>query len=74
MNNIERFITCVMKDFECDENNIMVKYYNKNFDLLVQKKKDGNISNSCVVIDKRNKPIIYNNIELAMKKLNCFVT
>lgn len=73
MNNIERFITCVMKDFEYEENNIMVKYYNKNFDLLVQKKKDGNIS-SCVVIDKRNKPIIYNDIEFALKKLNCLMT
>ena len=74
MNNIERFITCVMKDFEYEENNIMVKYYNKSFDLLVQKKKDGNMSNSCVVIDKRNKPIIYNDIEFAMKKLNCVMT
>ena len=69
MNNIEKFVSLIMKDFEREENSVMVKYHNKNFDLLVQKKKDGKVSESCVVVDKRNQPIMYNDIEFALKKL-----
>ena len=68
--NIQKFLTCVMKnEFQREENNIMVKYYNKDFDLLVQKKKDGKMGESCVVVDKRTQHIIYNEIGIALDRL-----
>ena len=69
-NNIEIFLTNVMTNYEREENTLMVKYYNKNYELLIQKKKDGRLSDSCVVIDKRKQPIIYNDINVALQKLN----
>ena len=56
-------------DFKRDENNMMVKYYNKDFDLLVQKKKDGKMNDTGVVVDRRNQPIIYNELAIALDRL-----
>ena len=71
MTSIQTFLSSVMKnDFKRDENNMMVKYYNKDFDLLVQKKKDGKMNDTGVVVDRRNQPIIYNELAIALDRLN----
>lgn len=58
-----------MKDHERHETNTIVKYQNKSFELLIPKKKDGTLSDSCVVVDKRNQHIVYNDIDVALQKI-----
>ena len=66
---VEKFLKCVMKnDYHREESESLVKFYNKNFDVLMQKRKDGK-KDSCIVIDKRSKPIIYNDVSIALEKL-----
>ena len=68
---VEKFLNYFMtNDYKREDNSAMVKYYNTNFDLLIQKRKDGRMSDSCVVIDKRKQPsIIYNDIGIAWDRL-----
>lgn len=62
---IERFLRCVMKNsYSHEEDAGLIKYYNKDFDVIFQKKKD-----QCVVIDKRGKHILYNDINIALSIL-----
>jgi D-serine dehydratase len=68
--NIDKFLQCVMKnEYTKEENDSVVKYHNKYFDVLVQKRKDSKKNDSCIVIDKRQQPIIYNDIAIALDRL-----
>ncbi len=70
---INKFLKCVMhSDYRHDDDGVHSKYSNDDFDIIIQKKKTktliGSSIDSCIVIDKRTRPILYNNISIAMKK------
>lgn len=70
MQNIEKFLKHVMKnDYKKYENDQLMKYYNNQFEVIFQKKKEGKKIDLSIVIDKRGKPIIYNNIVIALNNL-----
>ncbi len=58
-------------DYKHDDDGCHTKYSNNEFDIIIQRKKgkNDNIIESCIVIDKRSKPIIYNDLSIAMNKL-----
>ncbi len=63
---IERFLRCVMKNsYSQEEDAGLIKYYNSEFDVIFQKKKN----DQCVVIDKRGKHVFYNDINIALSIL-----
>lgn len=69
MENIETFLKYVMKNnYKIDENEQLIKYYNNNFEVIFQKKGEGKKTSS-IVIDKRKKIILYNDISIALDNL-----
>ena len=68
LNSVQKFVSTVMKNnFLYDESNNILKYHNTDFDVLVQKKKNGDFD-SCMVIDKRKfQYIYYTDIGTALK-------
>jgi hypothetical protein len=70
MTTIQKFLKNIMKnDFFKDENDNFIKYTNKNFDVIQQKTKDGK-KESCIVINKKfEKPIFYNDIQIAYNNI-----
>jgi len=72
MNNITKFLILVMKNkYNIIENDYLIKYYNKYYEVICKKKKN-NSKEHCIVIDKRNtkNTVIYNDILIALSKLN----
>lgn len=61
MNSIEKFLTCVLNNYQKEESNNVTKYYNSFFDVIVHNKQ-------CVIFDKRNNTIYY-DIQLALQNL-----
>lgn len=61
------FIKKIMhNNFNLDENDKIIKYSNKHFNILLTK--HGNKNG--IVIDKRwSKPVIYNDLKIAIEKL-----
>jgi len=66
MASLERFLKHVMhNNFEKEENDTLVKYYNPEFEVISQKK----TGKSCIVVDKRGHPTVYNDIAIALQSL-----
>lgn len=62
------FINKIMhNNFNLDENDKIIKYSNKQFIVLLTKQKKYN--NGIVIDNRGNKPIIYNDIKIAIKLL-----
>lgn len=74
MNNINKFLIFVMKNnYNIIENDYLIKYYNRHYEIICKKKNNSNKSKQhCIVIDKRDtkNTIIYNNILIALSKSN----
>ena len=70
---INQFLKCVMhSEYTHDNDGFHSKYSNNDFDIIIQKKKSkthGDSIDSCIVIDKRAKIIVYNDISIAIKKI-----
>jgi hypothetical protein len=70
MNSLNNFLSFMMGKIgykHCIQDGIS-KYYNKDFEVILYKDKK---NEHALIIDKRdvNKPIIYNDINIAMSKL-----
>ena len=70
LKSIQKFVSLVMKNnYVHDTTNTIEKYHNIDYDLLVQKKKNGDID-TCMIIDKREmQPVYYTDINSALNKL-----
>ena len=70
LNLVQQFVSLIMKNnYVYDETNTIMKYHNIDYDLLVLKKKNGDID-TCMIIDKRiQQPVYYTDIKTAIKKL-----
>ena len=70
---LNKFLKSVMhSDYKQDEDGNHTKYSNNDFDIIVQKKRTKTheyLIDSCIVIDKRNKPIVYNDISIAIQNI-----
>lgn len=68
MSGLQRFLKHVMQNvYDCVESDSIIKYTNNEYDLITYKKN----GHSSIVIDKRHilKPIIYNDVDIALKML-----
>lgn len=75
---IDYFLEHIMKKkFSKIENDSYIKYYNNDFDIVVQKNKKKNYTTLyvsttpyCIVTDKREtSPIVYNDIKIALNNI-----
>lgn len=72
--NIDNIIKKLMQNnYKIDESNIMIKYYNVNFEIICYKNDINGSSKkkNLLIIDKRTtKHIIYNNINIANEMIS----
>ena len=69
---INRFIKCVMQnEYEEQKEGSFVKITNNDFDVIYKLKRNTieSAAESCVVVDKRKRPVIYNDISVAFSRL-----
>lgn len=70
MSNLDKLLRCIFKnEYQTEETETVIKYHNKSFDIIAHKRKDLRKPESCVVIDKRNKHVVYNDIHIALENL-----
>ena len=70
---LSKFLKCVMhNEYKHDDDGCHSKYSNTEYDIIIQKRRSkiGElVIESCIVIDKRGKPIIYNDLEIAIQRI-----
>jgi hypothetical protein len=66
MASVDKFLKEVMHNtYEQTETDQVIKYYNDQYDVIQQKR----VGKSCIVVDKRTHPIVYNDIHIALDSL-----